>query len=297
MTDSSTRLATTAFERATAVTRDGDRFVADVDLDWAAPTGPNGGYLAAIVIRAIEAALDPEQERQLRSISLQYLRTAAEGPIELEVRAVRSGRRLASAAVTARQQGREVLAGFATLATRGLDEVGGWAPPMPAVAGPPAVGADARPIDRYDRAGDHWLELPPGLPPIVGQLRIAPRIGAGPYSGRALTPGEPAETGGWMASPEPQRLDAAYLAQLTDFWWPPAFEVLQTPAMAPTIDLTIHVQADLPVGGLDPAAVLGTFRTAVAANGLAEEDATLYLPDGSLLARARQLALLAPLPT
>ncbi|MFA4928415.1 MAG: thioesterase family protein [Patulibacter sp.] len=294
MTDSST-LATTAFERATAVTRDGDRYVADVDLDWAAPTGPNGGYLAAIVVRAVEAEADPEQQRQLRSLSLQYLRSAGEGPLELEVRTVRSGRRLASVAVTARQQGREVLTGFASLATRGLDQVGAWSPPLPAVAGPPAPDAEAAPIDRFDRSGGHWLDLPPGLPPIVGQLRIAPRIGTGPYTGRTVAPGEPIETGGWMGSPEPQRIDAAYLAQLTDFWWPPALEVMTAPAIAPTIDLTIHVQADLPVGGLDPAAVLGAFRTSVAANGLAEEDGTLFLPDGTLLARSRQLALLAPL--
>ncbi len=296
MTDSST-LAATAFERATAVVRDGARWVADVDLDWAAPTGPNGGYLAAIVTRAIEAEADPEQQRQLRSLSLQYLRSAAEGPLELDVRTVRSGRRLASVAVTAYQQDRAVLSGFATLATRGLDQAGQWAPPIPDVPGPPAADADAAPIDRFDRSGGHWLELPPGLPPIVGRLRIAPRIGAGPYSGRTFAPGEPIETGGWMGSPEPQRIDAAYLTQLTDFWWPPAFETLTVPAIAPTIDLTIHVQADLPVGGLDPAAVLGVYRTSVAANGLAEEDGTLYLPDGTLVARSRQLALLAPLQT
>jgi hypothetical protein len=296
MTESST-LATTAFERATAVVADGDRQVADVDLDWAAPTGPNGGYLAAIVVRAVEATADPEHQRQLRSLSLQYLRSATEGPLELDVRTVRSGRRLASVAVTARQQGREVLTGFATLASRGLDEAGAWTPPMPDVAAAPSADAGTAPIDRFDRRGDHWLELPPGLPPIIGQLRIAPRIGTGPYTGRTVAPGEPIETGGWMGSPEPQRIDAAYAAQLTDFWWPPALEVLTTPVIAPTIDLTIHVQADLPVGGLDPAAVLGAYRTSVAANGLAEEDGTLYLPDGTVLARSRQLALLAPLAT
>lgn len=295
MTDSST-LATTAFERATAVVRDGDRWVAGVDLDWAAPTGPNGGYLAAIVTRAIEAETDPTRQRRLRSLSLQYLRSAGEGPLELEVRTVRSGRRLASVAVTAFQQDRAVITGFATLATRGLDQAGRWTPPMPDVAGPPASDADAAPIDGYSRSGGHWLELPPGLPPIVGQLRIAPRIGAGPYSGRAAAPGEPVETGGWMGSPEPQRIDAAYLAQLTDFWWPPAFEVMTVPAIAPTIDLTIHFHGDLPADGLAPASVLGVYRTAVADEGLAEEDATLYLPDGTLVARARQLALLAPLP-
>ncbi len=289
-------LSTTAFERATAVTPGAGRWQADVDLGWTAPTGPNGGYLAAIAVRAAEAAVDPQRTRQLRSLSLQYLRTAIEGPIELDVREVRSGRRLASAAITAYQQGREVLSGFASFAARGLEQVAAWAPPVPTVAGPPAGDAGTAPIDGYDRVGDRWLELPPGLPPIVGQLLIAPRIGAGPYSGRRAAPGEPIETGGWMRSPEPQRIDAAYAAQLTDFWWPPAFEVMTVPAIAPTIDLTVHVHADLPADGLDPTAVLGHYRTAVAAGGLEEEDATLYLPDGTVLARARQLALLAPVP-
>jgi hypothetical protein len=42
--------------------------------------------------------------------------------------------------------------------------------------------------------------------------------------------------------------------------------------------------------------VLGHYRSTAAQGGLVEEDATLFHPDGTLLAQSRQLALLAPVP-
>lgn len=290
-----TTTSVTAFERATAVRPAGDdRFVAEVDTAWSAPTGPNGGYLAAIAVRALAAGVDPAGERRLRSLTCHYLRPAATGPIELEVRTIRAGRRIASAALTARQDGREVLTALAAFATPGLASAGSWAPPMPDVAPAPAGDAGTLPIADYRRDAGRWIETPQGLPAIVQQLRIAPQLGAAPFSGRTVAPGQAAETGGWIASPEAQPIDAAYVAQLTDFWWPPAFELLTTPAIAPTIDLTIHFRADLPPAGLAPAPVLGWYRSAAAQDGLVEEDGLLFLADGTLLAQSRQLALLAP---
>jgi hypothetical protein len=82
---------------------------------------------------------------------------------------------------------------------------------------------------------------------------------------------------------------------LADVWWPPSLEPLRAPAIAPTIDLTVHIRADLPRGGLPDQAVLGRFVTSAAVNGTMEEDGELFLADGTLLAQSRQLALLAPL--
>ncbi|WP_210492191.1 thioesterase family protein [Patulibacter sp. SYSU D01012] len=288
--------ATTAFARATAVRSLGDgRYRAEVGADWSAPTGPNGGYLAAILVRALEGELAPEGERRLRSLTVHYLRTAALGSLEIDVRVLRTGRRTASAAVSARQDGRDVLAGLAAFAAPGLDAAATWTPAAPDVPAPPAPDAPAVRGADYRPGGGAWLEAPPGTPSISRQLRMAPVLGTGPFVARPLDGDHGVETGGWIASPEAQPVDAAYVAQLTDFWWPPAFEVLERPAIAPTIDLTIHLRADLPPGGLPPTPVLGTYRSTAAVDGLVEEDATLVLPDGSLLAQARQLALLAPL--
>ncbi|MEV4423077.1 thioesterase family protein [Patulibacter sp. NPDC049589] len=288
----------TAFARATAV-RPVDAsqpglWAADVDPGWDAPTGPNGGYLAAVLVRAMEAELAPSGERRLRSLTVHYLRGARVGPLEVEVQVVRTGRRLASLRATARQDGREVLLALAAFATPGLESAAEWGPTAPDAGPPPAPDAPAVPVDRYRPDAAAWIAPFPGMPPITSQLRLSPRLGGLPFSGRLPRDGAAAETGGWIGSPEDQPIDAAYVAQLTDFWWPPTFEAVTSPVAVPTIDLTIHVRADLPPGGLPAAPVLGHYRSAAAEGGLVEEDASLFLPDGTLLAQSRQLALIAP---
>jgi acyl-CoA thioesterase len=295
--DAAAPAGATAFARATAVrSLGGGAFSAAVDPGWEAPTGPNGGYLAAILVRALQAEVAPAGERRLRSLTVHYLRTARTGPLELEVSVARAGRRLAQASVTARQEGREVLLGLAAFAVPGLDAAATWSGAAPDVGPPPAEDAPVLPADSYRADAGAWVRPAPGMPAITSQLRLSPRLGGLPFSGRVPEGGAAVQTGGWIASPEAQAVDAAYLAQLTDFWWPPAFEALDRPAMAPTIDLTIHLRAEIPAGGLPPGPVLGHYRSTTAAGGLVEEDGALYLPDGTLLAQSRQLALLAPLP-
>lgn len=285
----------TAFARATAVEPAGQgAYVAVVHPGWAAPTGPNGGYLAAILVRALEAEVAAAGDHRLRSLTVHFLRPPAVGALELDVHVVRAGRRTATASVTGHQGGREVLLGLAAFAAPGLVAAATWAPLPPDAGPPPAPGAPAVPADRYRRDDGVWLAPVPGVSSIMSQLRLAPRLGAAPFSGRIPSGGEGVDTGGWIGSPEEQPVDAAYAAQLTDFWWPPAFGAVTHLVAAPTIDLTIHVRADVPPGGLAVQPVLGHFRSVAAQGGLVEEDAALFLADGTLLAQSRQLALLAP---
>lgn len=288
--------ATTEFDRATAVSEvDEGRYLSEVLGGWSAPTGPNGGYLAAIAARALQAHVAPTGDRQLRSLTCHYLRPAREGEIELEVETVRAGKRFSTARVTARQDGKEAFTGLAAFSTSGLAEAGSWSPAAPEVAPAPPRDAGRVPPDEYGPKLGAWLEPLPQMPPIVQRVKIAPQFGARPFSGQELEPGEAPETGGWIELPEPRSIDAVYIALLTDVWWPPSFHPLSELAIAPTIDLTIHVRAELPPEGLPDQPVLGRFHTAASLGGLMEEDGSLFLADGTLLAQSRQLALLAPL--
>ena len=47
--------------------------------DWWVVAGPNGGYLAAIVVHALETRVDTA-ERPLRSLTVQYQRAPKPGP-------------------------------------------------------------------------------------------------------------------------------------------------------------------------------------------------------------------------
>jgi acyl-CoA thioesterase len=287
---------TTDFDRATALWPLGDgRFSGEVEDGWGAPPGPNGGYLAAILTRALQLELVPTGERQLRTLAVHYLRPSRPGPIEVAVELVRSGRRFTTGRVTAYQDGKETMTGLGAFATPGLPAAATWSPALPATAPPPARAAGNVPGADYRPDSDGWLETTAEMPSIVSRVKIAPRLGGKPFSGRALAPGEPAVTGGWIQPPTPRQIDAAYVALLADVWWPPSLEPLTAAAIAPTIDLTIHVRADIPPEGLPDQPVLGRFTTAAAVGGTMEEDGELYLADGTLLAQSRQLALLAPI--
>ena len=88
---STTEAGAGTFEHATAVAPLGEgRFRAEVDPGWSTPIAANGGYLAAILVRAIEAhgATAPRtappargsDPRQLRSLTCHYLRPVQRRP-------------------------------------------------------------------------------------------------------------------------------------------------------------------------------------------------------------------------
>lgn len=291
-----TAAAPRGFDDATAIRKTGEgRYVADVDLGWAAPTAANGGYLAAIVVRAILAHSDPAGALRLRSLTLHYLRPVGAGELELEVETVRAGRRITSVRVVCRQDGKEAISVLAALAVPDLEAAGTWVPAPPAAnPAPPreAPRLDAREWRRDD--AEHWLAVHEMAPAISHRVQLAPRFGGVPFSGRPPRDGEAPQAGGWITLPDPHPVDAAYLALCADVWWPPGFEPLDRPAVAPTIDLTIHFRADIPPEGLPDQAVLGWFRSATARDGLVEEDGLLFLGDGTLLAHSRQLAIFMP---
>jgi acyl-CoA thioesterase len=271
------------FDRAIAVEPRGDgRYGALVDPGWGAPMGPNGGYLAAIAVRALEAELDPAGDRRLRSLTCHFAKRPAEAPIDLDVELVRTGRRMTFSRLSARQEGDEVLTALAAFAVPGLPEVAAWSPPPPDVEPPPPEGGD-------------WAAWDDRMPALMRRVRIAPRIGGTLFSGRPLEPGEGPATGGWIELAEQRGVDTAFVALCTDVWWPPALEPLTEPAGAPTVDLTIHFRADLPPGGLPDQPLLGRFTTSAAAGGFVEEDGVVFAADGTLLAHSRQLALFVPL--
>jgi acyl-CoA thioesterase len=261
------------FDRATAVSALGDGAWAGViDGDWFAGRGPNGGYLAAIVLRAMLAELgDPAREP--RSLTCHYLRPPAAGPVRIDVTVERAGR--ATSTLTARlaQGDRSCVLGVAAF---GVD-VGApaaYATPPPDVPAPDDVAP-------ADNSGS-------GLS-IVGRFEVRPALGAPMFAGA-----EEAVTGGWLRFADARATDAVALAMFADAWWPSPWVRLREPVPAPTLDLTVHFRAPRAAAALAPGEpVLAAFRSTTAADGFFEEDGALWTRDGVLLAQSRQLALLA----
>jgi acyl-CoA thioesterase len=265
----------TAFARDTAVRPvHAGAYAAQVSPEWRAGRGPHGGYLAAIVLRALCDTVGDAQ-RAPRSLTIHHTRAPDPGPLVVRTATERRGRSLSAASARVEQDGALMaLAVGAFSAPRPGPELGQLAPPE-------VAPADLRP----DRP------TPPveGVPRFIQHLVMQPRLGPPPFTGAAA----PMETGGWLGLYEPQPVDAPVAALFCDAWWSPPFVCLERPALSPTIDLTIHFRRPLPVEHSDPADLcLARFRTGLVHDGFFDNDAVLWGPDGTVLAQARQLALL-----
>jgi acyl-CoA thioesterase len=240
-------------------------FTGTISDQWTAPRGPHGGYVTAMLLHAMEVAVgDPA--RQPRSLSVHFLRPPELGPVSARPVVERAGRALTTATARLEQDGKPVALG-----------VGAFSPawqapdlgdrPLPAGVAPP--GETAEPF--------------PGAPPFAQRLALQPRFGDAPFSGSAKR-----EVGGWIDLREPRPLDGPALCVLADGWYPVIWTRLTEFMPAPTIDLTIHFRAPLPVAG----PLLARFRTNLARDGFFEEDGELWATDGTLVAQSRQLGLL-----
>lgn len=266
-----THAALSRFDRDTHVAPAGPgAFDARIDAGWWVARGPNGGYVAALLVRALEAAVgDPA--RQLRSITIHYVRPPAEGAVRIETRVERVGGSLTS--MSARLVQGDALQALALAAfskpraTPSLHHA-----VMPEVAPPEAVA-------------------PRGDPRVPIHARYQQRWAIGPRYFEGAR-GREAVTGGWIRLAEGARpLDAALLTAYADAWPPSVFASHELPMAlggVPTVDLTVHLRCELP---LPDDFVLVSFRTREVSGGFLEEDGEIWSRDGRLLAHSRQLGV------
>jgi acyl-CoA thioesterase len=255
-----------AFVRDTAVEEiGGGSYRAHVSADWFTPRGANGGFLAAIVLRALMAT-EHDSERAPRSLTLHYLRPPVEGEVRIVVTEERRGRQVTTYSARLEQDGRVCILALAAL-SRDFPSSLNYGDTMPDVAPPNGL------VTRDD----------PKLPPIAHRFATQGAVGYAPFSG-----GPEALTGGWIAfaGDDPSPLDAPALALLADAWLPSMFVLVQDFIGVPTIDLTIHFRARTE-GRTGPA--LAIFRSRASAEGFFEEDGELWSEDGTLLAQSRQM--------
>jgi len=241
---------------------------ARVDRGWWVSRGPNGGFVAALLVRAMEHAVaDPA--RQLRSLTIHFVRPPAEGAARVETRVERAGGSLTT--ISARLLQGDSLQALALAAFGKSRETPSLHHAvMPAVSAPEAIPTQRDPrVPIHERYDQRRAIGPPGFEGARGRE---------------------ASTGGWLRLAEGTRpLDAALLAAYADAWSPAVFATNELPeglAGVPTVDLTVHVRAALP---LPDDFVLAVFRTREVSNGFLEEDGEIWSRDGQLLAHSRQL--------
>jgi acyl-CoA thioesterase len=257
------------FARDSAVRRVGPGlYEGDVGRDWWIERGPNGGFLAALLMRALEAEV-ADGSRGARSLTVHYTSAPEEGPVHIATAIERAGRSLTTMSARMEQGERLVALALAAFSAERDGAIAFDDAPPPDVPGP----EDAFPIREH-----------PDLPPFSAQWEMRAAIGGPPF-GEA----DEAVAGGWIRPRDEQPIDAALVAQLTDAWFPAVFRRLDRPNPVPTVDLTVHIRAHLP---LPSDWVLVRFVSRLARHGFVEEDGELWSRDGTLIAQSRQLALL-----
>jgi len=261
------------FERDTSVSEiDAGVFEGHVSRDWWIVFWPNGGFLAAMLVKAMSAAVD-DRTRAPRSLTIHYTAAPAEGAVRITTAIERAGGSLTTVSARMEQAGRLIALAIGAFSRDRIAAIEFSEAPAPDVPDP-----------------EHVPLMPRlrNLPPFTHQWEISPAIGTTPLSGGKGA----ALTGGWIRPLDPQPIDAALVAQLTDAWVPAVFVRLTEPNAVPTIDLTIHFRADLP---LPADYVLVTFESRLSQGGFIEEDGAIWSRDGRLVAHSRQLALLQAL--
>jgi acyl-CoA thioesterase len=253
-------------------------FGAEVAPDWRAGRGPHGGYLAAMLLRALVESVG-DDTRAPRSLTIHYARAPEPGPVRISTVLEREGRSLST--LSARMhQGEElialVLAAF-SLAWGGPEIDDGR---MPEVEPP-----------EPSREGVKLIEH--GGPEFAKRIVLQPRMEGRPFADT----GQPMEIVGWIGLAEPRPIDALSLAFFSDALIPAPFMRLTEFAAVPTIDLTVHFRAQMPrTPDPDPRELcLARTQTELIHDGFFVEDGAIWASDGTLLAQSRQLAIVIPL--
>ncbi|WP_030667525.1 thioesterase family protein [Streptomyces cellulosae] len=263
------------FDRDTALTRR-EAGVYDIDLSagWTIISAVNGGYLLAVLGRALADALphaDPF------TISAHYLTASQPGPAVVRTDVVRTGRTLSTGQASLFQyddQGREVerirvLASYGDLDSLPDD--------VRTTAEPPVIP----PMDQCFGPED-------GPTPVDGSSAITDRLmlKLDPSTlGWALgAPSGNGEMRAWFGLADGRDPDPLALLLAVDALPPTAFE-LGLSGWVPTVELTVHVRSRPAPGPLRVA-----ITTRNLAGGFLEEDAEVWDSADRLVAQSRQLA-------
>lgn len=257
----------------------GGAYAARMDRGWWIVRGPNGGYVAAVLLRALQHAVgDPE--RAARSLTVHYTAPPGEGPVRIETVVERAGRSLTTLSGRLLQDGRLLALAIAAF-SRPREGLAFSHLRLPEVPPPEACPAwsDPERIPLHGRYEYRW---------VTGDPRTPGAEGAG-------APGE-ARVAGWIRCQEGDLADAPLLAAVADAWPPAVFRLGEPGAFGPvpTVDLTLHFRATLPRPEARPGEwVFARFASRLAREGFLEEDGEIWSRDGVLLAQSRQLAVLA----
>ena len=240
-----------------------------VDPGWSIGGKPNGGYLLALLGRAV---VDAGPHPHVLAASAHFLRPPEFGPAFAEVETLRAGRTTSQLRARLVQDGISCVEALLTTSRLDPADPPYWQEGVP---------------DPGDTPAEQGIRLPgrtpTGLPvPIMDQvdLRLDPDslgFSAGRPSGRG-------ELRGWLALPEGEHFDPVSLLFALDSLPPATFDI-ELSGWVPTLTLTAYVRA-LPA--LGPVRILQ--RAHLVADSRVDETCWVWDCRGRVIAHGSQLA-------
>jgi len=265
---------THSFDADTSAEPLGDgRFAATISRDWWIVEGPNGGYLAALALRGLQAAV-ADAVRTPRSLTIHYTTRPAEGAAVFETTVERTGRSMTTVSGRLVQGERTIAVALGAFSSDRLGYEYGEAR-MPEVAPPEQCPGSETAVEF--------------LPPMMQRLDMRWALGNRPFSG---APAGDALVGAWLRLNPSRVADAATVAMFTDVLPPALFATTNDPTVIgslPTVDLTVHFRNPVPADARPDDWYLGVTRSRQATGGFVDEDAEIWTSDGLLLAHSRQI--------
>jgi hypothetical protein len=256
------------FAQATAVTGDNGTYQAELDPQWAIGDKLHGGYLMAVLCRAVAAEAE---HPHLVAVTTTFLRPPAPAPATVSVELLRSGRSSAQFRARLEQDGSPCAEALVTQGV--LDEADAW-------------WSGATPPDLPDEADCFRLPSdPPGAQFPVHLLDVVEHRLNPADLGFAV--GQPSRTGriaAWLRLVDGADWDPLSLLIALDPA-PPISLTLGVTGWAPTITLTAYLRR-LPA----PGPVRVSMHATEITSGRMDELAFVWDAKGNLVAQATQLA-------
>ena len=259
----------TISEMSEVTTGEAGVYKAQFDPSWFKGPGACGGLVFAALARAFQGAQD-NQERKIRSLSVQLCAPAPATPLTIEVENVRSGKRICHMRALMKSEVETIAIASAVMGSDRPTAYDFNTFKMPDVPPP-----------------EDCMQLPsmPAEIAYMRQLDVRPCWGGIPMSGH-----EGAFSGGWLKPINcPEYWDEALAAALLDMWWPAI--LVTRPEGRPMGSITYNASFYLPTEPLKTDYALLTTESSVTEQGYAQERDMLWTRDGHLIAMAEQQIL------
>ena len=239
-----------------------NRWRANLVKGWRVGRVPNGGYVMAIIGRAISQSLG---DTDPLSINAFYLEPTALGEAEVDVEVLRRGKGTHYAAARLYQEG-----GLKIVANAAYTDLSTMTGPSHVILDPPVVP----PFDPSLTPPHEGLEIHDTI-----DIRVV-------KGGEFFATREPSYTGefiAYMRYRDGADIGVLDLLMFVDMMPPPAFTLLPKVGWVPTVELTVQLK-----GKPAPGPILCRAQSHTLMNGVTELDCEIWDSQGELVALGRQ---------